>query len=298
MEPPYTNDAEFDPVLGEDPAASTTSPIPVSPSPEVAPKPRTQQQQRASRPSGNGSEYENAFKRPVSSGKGHDKGVRMIQHPDAKKGLIRIEQDGTYVYKVKTSPKNKTGTVRFGFMQPPNIVAADEVTTFSDIYGSSELFTLMLDYEWQPFSKYGKLGLQLGVGLATAQGNGRFLDGSLAEEKYTFIAIPLNAGVVYRLEYFKRQWVAPYVSGGGSFIGLAEMRDDGKNNFSNVMAAYGGGGLMFNMTALDKQMAFNLDNEYGVGNLWLTAEVRYQQAFSEDLDFSGTIMSLGFSADF
>lgn len=291
MEPPYTNDPEFDPVFGEDPAASSTSPIPVSPGPAPAPTPRP-------RPA-KASTYEPRSATSSVNGKTPEKGVKMIHHPDAKKGLIRIEQDGTYIYKVKTTPKNQSGTVRFGFMQPPNIVAADGTTTFKTMYGSSELFTLMFDYEWQPFSKYGKLGLQTGFGLATAQGNGRFLNSGLeALEKYTFVAVPLNLGVIYRLEYFKRQWVAPYVSGGGTYIGVAEMRDDGKNSFTGTPAAYGAGGLMINLTAIDKQVAFNLDSEYGIGNLWLTGEFRFQKAFSEEVDFSGSLISLGFSADF
>ncbi|MGZ3742227.1 MAG: hypothetical protein ACXWRE_00760 [Pseudobdellovibrionaceae bacterium] len=253
MEPPYTNDVEFDQTVNAN-----------------------SNQDRAAQ-----------------------KGVRWVHHPDAKKGLIRIEQDGTYVYKVKTTKKDQAGVVRFGLMSPPDIKSADGSSDFKSMYTSDDIPTIMFDYEWQPFSKYGKLGLQMGLGVATANGQGHFLkDGTAAPEKYTFVIAPLNLGLVYRLEYFKRQWVAPYVSGGGTYIAVAELRDDGKNHFSGTPAAYGGGGLMFNITALDKSMAFNLDSEYGVGNLWLVAEYRFQTSFSEDLNFTGSIMSLGISADF
>jgi hypothetical protein len=312
-EPPYTDSNEFDSVLGEDPAA-TNSAIPVSPAPTNSQAPAASQstlddwttenppvQQQAApqkpKPKKVAAGYESAASDQVN----HEpqKGVKLIHHPDAKKGLIRIEQDGTYVYKVKTTPKNQTGIVRFGLMDPPNIVSADGYTDFKGMYGGSSIGTLMFDYEWQPFTGFGKLGVQAGFEFAMASGNGHFLkDGTPAQEKYTFVILPLNLGLIYRLEYFKRQWIAPYVSGGASYIAVAEMRDDDKNNLSGTPAAYGAGGLMFNLTAIDKSMAFNLDSEYGVGNLWIVAEYRYQQAFSEDLDFSGGIMSIGISADF
>lgn len=283
MEPPYTDDTEFDPVLSEDPAASN-DPIPVSPEPEIEMAPQKQSQAAPVTP----------VARP------NKKGIQLLHHPDAKKGLIRIEQDGTYVYKVKMKKANETGTFRLGMMDPPKIIAADGIHDFSSMYGSEGLFTLMMEYEWQPFSKFGKLGLQLGVGFATAEGKGFFVNDpvSVPQESYTFFAVPMNIGLIYRFEYFDRQWVAPYVSGGGSYIGVAELRDDNKNSFTGTPAAYGAGGIMFNISALDRSLAFNLSNEYGVANLWLVGEYRYLQAFSEDLDFSGGVMSLGIGADF
>lgn len=306
-EPPYTDDNEFDSVLGEDPAA-TNQTIPVSPAPTQAqPSPESTLDDwstSAAKPAQKKPEDKKVSygRTPVYNeevSKTPQKGVKLIHHPDAKKGLVRIEQDGTYVYKVTTTPKDKTGVVRFGFMDPPLIVSADGVTDYQTMYGSGPVPMIMFDYEWQPFSGFGKLGVQTGMGLAMSQGQGHFLkNGNEAQEKYTFITVPLNLGVIYRLEYFNRQWIAPYVSGGFSYIGVAEMRDDGKNTLSGTPAGYGAAGLMFSITALDKSVGFTLDNEYGVGNLWLVAEYRYIKAFSEDLDFNGGIMSVGISADF
>jgi hypothetical protein len=304
MEPPYTDDNnEFDPVQGEDPAATSTSPIPVSPTadPVAAPEKQTQNRPAEAAPSSRESsadyqkEYSNV--RPNSK---HSKGVQLLHHPDAKKGLMRIEQDGTYVYKVKQQKSDSSGFVRFGVMDPPQIEAADGIHNFANMYGSEGMFTVMAEYEWQPFAKYGKLGVQLGVGFATAEGNGFFENdpNTVPLEKYTFYAVPLNVGLVYRMEYFKRQWVAPYVSGGGTYIGVAELRDDDENHFSGTPGAYGAGGIMFNISSMDRNLAFELSNEYGVANLWLVAEYRYLQSFSEDLNFSGGIMSVGVGADF
>jgi len=303
MEPPYTDANEFDSVLSEDPSASN-QPIPVTPGIQAKPTPAPSRKQAAPVAEKPSSRFTPSYAVPTyKKGQPLEKGVKLIQHPDSKKGLLRIEADGTYIYKVKTTPKDESGIIRFGMMDPPNILSADRKANFKTMYTSSPIFTLMFDYEWQPFSKYGKLGVQAGGGFSTTTGQGRFLTPDAAgkteaQEKYNFIILPVNLGVIYRLEYFSRQWVAPYISGGGSYIAVAELRDDGKSRFTGTPAAYGAGGLMFNITALDKAMAYNLDSEYGVGNLWLVTEYRYQKAFSEELDFTGGILSLGISADF
>ncbi|MBC7372073.1 MAG: hypothetical protein H7326_10935 [Bdellovibrionaceae bacterium] len=308
-EPPYVDDNEFDPVQSEDPAASNEpaptpafeDPIPspaqqsADPVVEQAPRPSN----RAARPAYSSGDSATTYK----PGTTPEKGVKLLHHPDAKKGLIRIEQDGTYVYKVSTKKSNQTGIVRIGMMEPPKILAADGIHNFASMYGESGLPMVMAEYEWQPFSSFGKLGVQAGVGFATAEAKGYFAEGGTtpderSEESYQFFAVPITLGVIYRFEYFKRQWLAPYASGGASYIGVAELRDDDKNHFSGTPGAYGAGGIMFNISALDRNLAFDLSNQYGVANLWIIGEYRYQYAFSEELDFSGGIFSVGVGADF
>ncbi|NUN04430.1 MAG: hypothetical protein HUU57_01600, partial [Bdellovibrio sp.] len=160
-------------------------------------------------------------------------GVKYIEHPLAAKGLIAITKDGSYIYKTKDSGKfNNTGSFRFGLMDPPKISAADG-TSFEMMYSKGQQPVFMFDYEWQPFTGFGKLGVQAGFGVLLANGSGRFVtppaDGKTPKEKYTFAAIPLNVGLVYRLEWMSRQWLAPYVAGGGTYMGVAEFRDDGKS---------------------------------------------------------------------
>ena len=106
-------------------------------------------------------------------------------------------------------------------------------------------------------------------------------------------------GLNYRLEIWDRQWVAPYVSGGGTYIGVAEFRDDGKGpNLVGTPGAYGGGGLMFNISAMSRNTAFTLRTEYGIQNLWVSLDAKYLATFSEDLDFSSTIVGGGIVCDY
>lgn len=232
-------------------------------------------------------------------------GTEYIEHPQAAKGLIAITKDGSYIYKTNDSNKfDNTGSFRFGMMDPPKIVSANN-TSFESIYTEGQQPILMFDYEWQPFTKYGKLGVQLGLGVMVANGTGIFLtppsdpDQQTPKEKYTFVAVPINAGVVYRLEWMSRQWVAPYIAGGGTYVAVAEFRDDGKSPSGvGTPGAYGAGGLLFNITAMNRETAFTIRSEYGISNLWVSVDFRYLKTFNEDLDFNSSIIGAGITADY
>lgn len=232
-------------------------------------------------------------------------GTLRVPHPNAGKGLIRIEKDGSYQYGIKKSEKSKAISVRFGTMTPPNILAGtttavDSTEDFSSMYGDNDLFAVNFDYEWQPFSSFGTLGLQLGTGFMTATGTGVFeSDGAEAKEKYTLYIIPLTANVVYRLNYFSRQWFVPYVKGGGSYFGLVEVRDDSKSpSVFAAPAVGGGGGVHVSISRLDPKSSFTLDRDYGISDMWLTLEYMKMVGLSEDTDFSSDSLQFGVTVDF
>lgn len=243
---------------------------------------------------------------PKASGKTGSKagGVHYIHHPQASKGLLRITEDGAYVYKTEEiKSQGKSGTLRFGMMDPPKILSADGTTTFQSMYSASQQPLLMFDYEWQPFSNFGKLGVQAGFGFLMSTGKGRFISGSMAgqeaEESYTFAAIPLNLGLTYRMEWMRGQWLAPYVSAGGTYVGVVEFRDDSKAPSAvGTPGAYGAGGFLFNISAMNRSTAFTMANEYGITNLWITLEYRYLYTFSEEVDLTSGIISAGVAVDY
>ncbi|QLY25891.1 hypothetical protein [Bdellovibrio sp. KM01] len=249
--------------------------------------------------------YSNEVVRKSPSG-----GVEYIHHPQAAVGLIRIEKDGTYIYKTKDKGEVKsTGSFRFGAMDAPIIKAADGVTTFETMYSGPSVPVLTFEYEWQPLKISQNLKVQAGFNLMMANGNGRFAEsnpnggtpqaGDKAREEYTFVAIPLNLGLAYRFQYMDRQVFAPYIAGGGSYIPVVEYRDDGKNtNMVGTPAGFGGGGLLINVGAMDRETAFTLRSEYGVTNLWVTLDYRYLKSVSEDVDFSSNVITAGVSVDY
>lgn len=229
--------------------------------------------------------------------------TKRIKHPGAKEGLYLIDEEGVYHYRVKTlSKKDNSMFFRIISQSSPDIVGQTDggTFTFEDMYHQSDLTGVDFIYEWQPLKSFGKAGLQFGAGFATASGKGKFAndDARTPRESYSFFSIPLSLGVVYRFEYMEKQWAAPYVAGGGIYNGLVEYRNDSKLKAVGTPAAYGAGGFLVNLTALNKELAFTMDREYGFSQLWLSAEYRRIQSFNEDLDITSNQVSVGIGADY
>ena len=60
----------------------------------------------------------------------------------------------------------------------------------------------------------------------------------------------------------------------------------------------GGGGCYFLMDWLDPSAIRQLDAEYGINHLWLTAEARASVGLKSDLDFTNNQFGLGFMMEF
>jgi hypothetical protein len=182
-------------------------------------------------------------------------------------------------------------------MTPPKITGTS--ASYKDYYGEKNINSFVLEYEWQAFQSFGRLGLNIGTGFASVKGNGFFKkSGTPAEETYTMYTFPLSAFLVYRFEYMRRQWVVPFVNGGGSLYGLAEVRDDNKINSAMGSAVGGGGGLLFSISAIDNRAAFILDREYGIADLYFSLEARAMQGVSKQIDFTHQSVNGGITVDF
>ncbi len=233
--------------------------------------------------------------------------TKRIKHPGAKEGLYLIDEEGVYHYRVQTvSKKDNSMFFRFISQSAPNIngTTDDGDFSFQDMYETSELTGVDVIYEWQPFKSFGKAGVQFGVGFATASGKGFFrsndpsLAGKVPRESYTFFSIPISLGLVYRFEYGERQWVAPYIAGGGIYNGLVEYRNDGDFNSVGTPAGYGAAGILVNLTAMNKELAFKVDREYGFSQLWINAEYKRIQSFNDELDVTANQIGVGLGADY
>ncbi len=241
------------------------------------------------------------FRKPIGPKEG---GSVRVEHPKAAEGLIRINKDGSYQYKTPLTNKSQSGTFRLGSMTTPKISSATTDITFDSMYGNSNLLTMNFDYEYQPFRSFGSLGLVVGTGFATVTAKGTFKSQITgrpprSEESYNLYIVPLSAFLSYRFEYVRRQWIVPFINGGGTYFGLAEVRDDGKSpEFAGAPAIGGGGGLLISISRMDAASAFTLSQEYGVADMWLVLEARAMKGLSEDTDFTSQTISAGISVDF
>lgn len=233
---------------------------------------------------------------------------RYIEHPNASKGLIRIDKEKIYHYKTQTSEQKSAGSFRFGTYEPTELANPNNANlSFTNLYGDSAPVLLLYDQERQFFQKFGKLAWKLGGGLYLAQGHGEFEEQNpdlSAEplEKFTLFVIPLNVGAVYRLHYFTNQWVVPYVEGGLDAFCFGETRNDDQN--PTLGAALGiapaahfsaGGSVSLGKNA---HSFLDLDREYGINAIYLTLEYRNYIGLSSKFDFTGEAISGGITAEY
>lgn len=240
--------------------------------------------------------------------------VEKISHPMAQEGLVRIKTDGTYIYDTERPLKRESSRITFGKANHPeislliqqadtqgNLTGVTKEFKFSDLYDESSGLLLSYDYERFYSVDNGKLGLQAGVGAMFANGRGRLTadPNGPSTESFTFVTIPLTLGGVYRLEWKDKQLFAPYAAGGGTYLVLAEKREDKATpKVIGGLGFYAAGGVLFNLLAFDRDAGFQLESEYGISNMWISLEFRVIEVHSSAFAFSNKYLNAGLSFDF
>lgn len=234
-------------------------------------------------------------------------GTYYIEHPNATKGLYRIDKEQDYYYRVEMTPQNEASTLSIGTYEPTELTSPDDTSIgFSDIYDETNFPILLYDYERQFYKGFGRLAWKLGGGLYLAQGNGVFETpqpaGDEPPEKFTLFVVPLNFGFTYRFQYFNNQWLVPYAEGGLDAFLFAERRDDNQNPplgafYGFAPAAHATGGLAIPL-GTGARSFLDLDREYGINAMYFTASFRYYFALSENYDFTGEVISGGITVDY
>jgi hypothetical protein len=229
--------------------------------------------------------------------------TQYIEHPNAAKGLIKIDRERNYIYKVKPTPQTGAGSLRVGVFNPTELSNPDASDiTFEDIYDEGNYPILLYDQEQQIFKRFGKFGWKWGAGLFTAKGRGRFAadnpEPRQPKEEYTLIAVPLSLGIIYRAQYWESQFLVPYIEAGADVFGLIEIRDDSSDpGFGGAPAAHASAGLALQLGSGAKSF-LDLDRDYGINSFWLTAEYRQYVGLSSNLDVTGGVINGGLLAEF
>lgn len=229
------------------------------------------------------------------------RGTRKIKHPDSKHGLFRITSKGEYLYKTMPSEQKNASAVRIGPYSPTNLYNAENGNSFDDIYGSASPVIIHIDYEWKLFSGFGRMGIRAGSGFFFANGNGRFATGAPAREGFTLLMLPNNVSAVLYLDFWKRQPLIPYAEGGIDAVVFNEYRDDGKptfGRFGGSLAAHAAGGVLIPLNLFDRLGMIRIDQEYGINNMYLSAEYRIVTHVAGSFDFSANYFTGGILVDF
>ncbi len=232
---------------------------------------------------------------------------RYIEHPNAERGLIKIDKERNYIYKVPTSEQSGTGSFRMGSYKPTELTnPQNSALTFEEMYDTNYPI-LLYDQEFQLSRRFGKLSWKAGAGFYFAQGTGQFAEENndpTAEprEKFTLFVIPLNIGLAYRFKFFENQWLVPYAEGALDGFCFGESRDDDQNPALGAALGFApaahfsfGGSIPLGRNA---RSFIDLDREYGINAVYLTVEFRQYVALSDKYDFSGQAISGGITADY
>lgn len=217
----------------------------------------------------------------------------------SQRGLFKITKKGAYLYDVERSPQDNAASFKVGTATFPNLYNPVGNIYFDEIYGTDPKPMLLADYEWQFFQAFGKMGIKLGSGLMLASGNGRFEDLTEAKEKYSFFMFPNSLSLVYRLQLFHKQWLVPYGEAGVDYLAFVETRDDGDDiKFGGAPHFHLALGGAFLLDTLGRDLMADIDRQYGINHIWLTAEYRRLESMGGDFDFSDDIFNAGIMVEF
>jgi hypothetical protein len=220
----------------------------------------------------------------------------------SERGLFKITKKGGFQYRVDESPQNSAASFRFGVASFPNLQNASGIG-FDHIYGEDKKPILLVDYEWQFYQGFGKLGIKAGSGLMLASGKGQFANpyqGSTnAMEKYNFYMFPNSLAAIYRLELFNKQWLVPFGEIGIDYLTFIEARDDGEDfKFGGAPHFHFAVGGSFLLDTLNRDAMVSVDKQYGVNHIWLTAEYRRLESLGSNFDFSDDLINAGVMVEF
>lgn len=212
---------------------------------------------------------------------------------------------GAKVYATKNSSQKYFSGLRLGPFAPSNLQGNIDGITYQNVYGTSPRMMVNIDFEWQFLRTVGKMGLQTGLGFFVSQGFGRFVNRTdiAAEESFSLFVLPMHLTLMYRMQYWDTQPLIPFGGVGGVYYGMSEYRDDKtaigeKFKFAGAAAWQWVGGVQIMMDALDKEVLWQLDQDYGINHVYLTANIRQIFGLSSIYDFSALYYEGGFAFEF
>ncbi|MCB9729863.1 MAG: hypothetical protein H6744_15495 [Deltaproteobacteria bacterium] len=163
-------------------------------------------------------------------------------------------------------------------------------TPYRDNFGSSSMILFGFHLDYQLFQKFGSLALGGGVRFGTVKGHAVDDAGVATTDKTKLRMMPLQADLTYRFDYAALQWgvpLVPYARGGLTYALWWVL--NGRGEIASAYGSDGNGhtgrggtwgwhaavGLQFLLDWIDSSVAREFDEEVGVNNSYLFAEVSF-----------------------
>jgi len=227
---------------------------------------------------------------------------KYIYHPNQDKGLYKINKNGEYLYKYKKSKLHGFIHVKGGQYNFENFPTDIEGLQFVDFYDTNKPLAFLIEYDWPIFKKFQSLSLKLTGGFSYNRGRGKFVDSNVntpVQERYTFWFFPVGIGLTYKLKFISNQIFLPYVHASANYNFMAEYREDfDAFEYLGILGANAAAGLSINMGWFERLTALQLDQDFGINNVYLSLEGRWVQSFEENNDINGFVFLGGFSFEY
>lgn len=179
----------------------------------------------------------------------------------------------------------------YGQLEP----ASDE---WKEIYDDDRISTyrVSLGYRFHP-----TVSVEMGAGYQTKDGKGKTITGKDTGVKTTFQTVPVDITLLYRMNYFDDQIIVPYIGGGVSYNFYWENVKDGKELKGGMRGHHATGGLQLLLDNIDTRSAFDLEEDYGIENTYLTIGATHSiidDFGKEDVDLGGWNYNMGLLFEF
>jgi len=227
---------------------------------------------------------------------------KYIYHPNQEKGLYKINKNDEYLYKYEKSKINGFFHIKAGAYSFKNFPTENSTLKFRDFYDSNTALTFLFEYDWAFFKNIQSLSLNFSGGLSYNRGRGKFRDTSIdtpVQEKYTLWFIPMGVGLTYKFKMIDNQIFLPFVNASLNYNLLMEYRE-GFDAFEylGVFGAHVAGGVSINLGWFQRLTALQLDQDFGINNVYLTLEGRQVFSFEEEYNLSGFVFIGGLSFEY
>ncbi|MBE8162680.1 MAG: hypothetical protein HAW63_01680 [Bdellovibrionaceae bacterium] len=173
--------------------------------------------------------------------------------------------------------------------------------SYSDVYGSSKHFMLLLSYEKNISSSFGLLSFDIGSGFmaTTAPGLKENTRSERSHEKLLFLLIPNHASLIYRFQYSSNPVISPYIKGGITAFGIVEspQSSGAKIKLALAPASHIAAGLGINMMNWSSSKK-ELKNDYNMHSFFIFAEYKVYKSLSKKFDLSNNMISAGLTLGF
>ncbi len=225
------------------------------------------------------------------------------QDPNNPEAYIQSLKDGKELQPKKD--KKVQNTAQVGLMVAANFDftgGSKQANSFESVYSTKKKFNPGFDfsYERQVFRDpvIGAFGPHLRVTGLFFKGTGRFTKlGAESETKFSFLALPIGAGVGYRA--IQPRLIVPFAQAGLMAIPFMETRDDDQSSRKGISSSYHlVAGVQLSLDWIGRKDSWDRYDAYGILHTYLSAQYMIARPLTGAVDFKMELFFVGFGFEF